>query len=442
MSALSSVGSNASELMMIPANAAAELAGGGAAGSAAAATAARLARDIASPPTMMPAIASAGAASRNTGPNADSSDMTTPRAMHASESTPSTIDNAAMRGRFGFARAAVNPAGASPRARARALVHIAATLRPMSSSEARSGRCAIVGRANVGKSTLLNALLGQKLAIATAKPQTTRNCILGLYTRAEPPLQIAFVDTPGMHAPENALGRALLEQAKAGLVDADVIVLMAQVSARPALSEVLGPHERELMQIAKRDGKPLILAINKVDRVADKPLLLPVLQQCADTQAFAALVPLCARKGTGLPALIDEVAARLPEGLRYDPELLTDKPERFFAAELVREAVIRNTRQELPYSIAVSIEEFTDTERLCSISAVVVVSKDAHKGIVIGKGGQRLKTIGSEARAEMETMLQRKVFLKLWVVVTPDWIENPERVRELLTRDAEAVSSP
>jgi GTP-binding protein Era len=312
----------------------------------------------------------------------------------------------------------------------------------MSSSEARSGRCAIVGRANVGKSTLLNALLGQKLAIATAKPQTTRNCILGLYVRPEPPLQIAFVDTPGMHEPENALGRALLEQAKAGLADADVIVLMVQVGARPMLHDVLGPHERELIDIARRDGRPVVLALNKIDRVADKPLLLPLLEECGKTQAFAAMVPISARNGTGLPALIDEVGALMPPGLRYNPELLTDKPERFFAAELVREAVIRNTRQELPYTIAVSVEEFSDTERLCSISAVVVVSKDAHKGIIIGKGGQRLKTIGSEARAEIEAMLQRKVFLKLWVIVTPDWTNNPERVRELLTRDAEAIASP
>jgi GTP-binding protein Era len=254
----------------------------------------------------------------------------------------------------------------------------------MSSSEARSGRCAIVGRANVGKSTLLNALLGQKLAIATAKPQTTRNCILGLYVRAEPPLQIAFVDTPGMHAPENALGRALLEQAKAGLSDADVIVLMVQLSSKPSFANLIGQHERDVMAAARRDGRPLVLALNKVDRVPHKPLLLPLLQECQATEAFAAMVPISARSGTGLPSLIDEVAARLPEGLRYDPELLTDKPERFFAAELVREAVIRNTRQELPYSVAVSIEEFSEGERLCSIAAVVVVNKEAHKGIVIG----------------------------------------------------------
>jgi GTPase len=309
----------------------------------------------------------------------------------------------------------------------------------MSSPEARSGRCAIVGRANVGKSTLLNALLGQKLAIATAKPQTTRNCILGLYVRAEPPLQIAFVDTPGMHRPENALGRALVEQAKAGLAEADVMLLMAQVSSRPLLEDVIGPHERELIEAAQRDGRKLVLAINKVDRVAHKPLLLPLLEQLGKAGQFAAIVPISARNGIGLEALVEEIGALLPAGLRYDAELLTDKPERFFAAELVREAVIRNTRQELPYTVAVTIEEFVEEERLCTISALLVVSKESHKGIVIGKAGQRLKTIGTEARAELEKLLERKVFLKLWVRVAEDWTDNPERVRELLTQDAQLV---
>jgi len=310
----------------------------------------------------------------------------------------------------------------------------------MSSPEARSGRCAIVGRANVGKSTLLNALLGQKLAIATAKPQTTRNCILGLYVRAEPPLQIALVDTPGMHRPENALGRALVEQAKAGLAGADAILLMTQVGARPSADELIGPHERDVIEAARGEGTPIVLAINKVDRVAHKPLLLPMLEQVTKLGSFAAIVPISARTGVGLPALLDEVGALMPAGLRYDAEALTDKPERFFAAELVREAVIRNTRQELPYTVAVTIEEFTEQEKLTSISAVLVVSKESHKGIVIGKGWQRLKEIGSQARAELEKLLERKVFLKLWVTVAPDWTNNPERVRELLTQDADAVS--
>jgi GTP-binding protein Era len=310
----------------------------------------------------------------------------------------------------------------------------------MSSPEARSGRCAIVGRANVGKSTLLNALLGQKLAIATAKPQTTRNCILGLYVRAEPPLQIALVDTPGMHRPENALGRALVEQAKAGLAGADAILLMTQVGARPSADELIGPHERDVIEAARGEGTPIVLAINKVDRVAHKPLLLPMLEQVTKLGSFAAIVPISARTGVGLPALVDELGELMPTGLRYDAEALTDKPERFFAAELVREAVIRNTRQELPYTVAVTIEEFTEQEKLTSISAVLVVSKESHKGIVIGKGGQRLKEIGSQARVELEKLLERKVFLKLWVTVAPDWTNNPERVRELLTQDADAVS--
>jgi GTP-binding protein Era len=242
-----------------------------------------------------------------------------------------------------------------------------------------------------------------------------------------------------MHRPENALGRALVEQAKAGLADADAAVLMTQVTSRPLFDDMIGPHERELIDAAQRDGRPLVLAINKIDRVAHKPLLLPLLDQCSKAGPFAAIVPISARNGTGFDALVEEVGRLLPVGLRYDAALLTDKPERFFAAELVREAVIRNTRQELPYTVAVTIEEFTEQEKLCSISAVIVVSKDSHKGIVIGKGGQRLKEIGTQARLEIEKLLERKVFLKLWVVVAPDWTDNPERVRELLTQDAQAV---
>jgi GTPase len=303
----------------------------------------------------------------------------------------------------------------------------------------KSGRCAIVGRPNAGKSTLLNALLGQKLAIATRKPQTTRNCILGVYVQEQPPLQIAFVDTPGLHQPRNALGRALREQAKGGRSDADAIVLVCQLAANPSVDSLLGPEEREVLDAARAEGVPVVLALNKVDRVKHKALLLPVLEACGKAYPFAAVVPISAQRKVNLDGLLREVATLLPPGLRYDPELLTDKPERFFAAELVREAVIENTRQEVPYAVAVVIDEMSEEQKLYRISATILVEKDAQKGIVIGEGGQRLKQIGTKARLEIEKLLDRKVFLKLWVKVVPGWTDKPERVRELL--DAQNVEA-
>jgi GTP-binding protein Era len=298
-----------------------------------------------------------------------------------------------------------------------------------------------VGRPNVGKSTLLNALLGQKLAIATPKPQTTRTCILGVFVQKEPPLQIAFVDTPGLHEPRNALGRALVEEAKGGLAEADVVMLVAHVGSSVALGDVIGPHERDMLDALAKQGRPVLLAINKVDRLKNKALLLPLIDACTKAYPFAAVVPISARRGVGIDGLLGELALLLPAGLRYDEESLTDKPERFFAAELVREAAITNTREEVPYAVAVVIDEFADEGKLCRISATIVVGKEGHKGIVIGKGGLRLKQIGSEARAELEKLLERKVFLKLWVKVLEGWTENPAQVRELLAQDSELRAS-
>jgi GTP-binding protein Era len=383
----------------------------------------RLPRDMAKPPAMIPASASAGAPKENRPPITGIGVVKTPNAMLTSESTASRIEPTAMAARFRRAKPPVKR-----------------YTRPVSSHESKSGRCAIVGRPNVGKSTLLNALLGQKLAIATPKPQTTRTCILGVFVQKEPPLQIAFVDTPGLHAPENALGRALAEAAKSGLSEADVVVLVTQVNARGAFEDVLGPRERQLLEAMRDDARKLVLAINKVDRLKNKALLLPLIERCAQTHPFAAIVPISARAGLGLEGLVSEVGALMPNGLRYDAELLTDRPERFFAGELVREAVIHNTREELPYATAVVVEEFSDEGKLCRIEATIVVEKDSQKGIVIGKGGQRLKQIGTEARLELERLLGRKVFLKLWVKVLEGWTESPRRVSELLSADSQAVT--
>ncbi|MGD8858691.1 MAG: GTPase Era [Myxococcales bacterium] len=308
----------------------------------------------------------------------------------------------------------------------------------MSEDAPHSGRCAIVGRPNVGKSTLLNRVLGQKLAIATPKPQTTRTNILGVYASLDPPLQVAFVDTPGLHRPGNALGRALMERAKGSVLDAEVVLLVTDVGHGATVDAVLGEEERTLLEQLGEDGRPVLLAINKIDRLKTRDALLPLIEALQKVFPFAGIVPISAQRGDNVTALVQEIGAQLPVGLRYDPELLTDKSERFFAAELVREAVIRKTRQEVPYAVAVVVEEFTEEPTLTRIAATVIVEREGHKPILIGKGGQRLKEIGTRARQEIEKLLERKVFLKLWVKVVPGWTDNPARVQELLEQDAQA----
>lgn len=305
--------------------------------------------------------------------------------------------------------------------------------RPMHDDLPKSGRCAIVGRPNVGKSTLLNTILGQKLAIATPRPQTTRNCILGVHVQGDPPTQIAFVDTPGMHRPENALGRALQENAKGAIADTDVIVMVTDVAPSTRAEDFLmGGADREVLGALENYKGPVILVINKVDRVKDKELLFPILEAALSRRNFAAVIPMSARRGTNVKGLLAEIREHLNDGLVYPEDMLTDRPEKFFVAELVREAVMEHTLKEVPYSIAVVIDSFEEEGNLARVEASIVVPKDSHKGIVIGKGGQRLKEIGTKARLQAEEMLDRKVFLKLWVKVVDDWTNQPGRVRDLL----------
>jgi GTP-binding protein Era len=306
-----------------------------------------------------------------------------------------------------------------------------------SEDSARSGRAAIIGRPNVGKSTLLNALLGQKLAIAAPKPGTTRSTLLGVYTQKSPPTQIAFVDTPGLHRPKNALGRALVEDAKAGFDGADVIVMVTDIGKEGLHPEsFLRGGDTEVLELLRASNTPAILVINKVDKLRNKPALLPVMQQASKMHAFAAVVPLSAARNDNVSALVGAIRELLPEGLAYDPDELTDKPERFFASELIREAVLHHTRQEVPHGVAVIVEQFKEEPKLHRVSATIVVSKNAHKGIVIGKGGALLKQIGSDARAEMEALYGRKVFLELWVKVVEGWIDDPHKVQELVREAA------
>jgi GTPase len=301
--------------------------------------------------------------------------------------------------------------------------------------DARAGRCAIVGRPNVGKSTLLNTLLGQKLVITTPTPGTTRSSVLGVYASDAPPTQIAFVDTPGMGQGRTALGRVLSEQAKEGLAATDAVVLVTDVSPRLRRPDV-HPQDGPVIDLLNDYQGPLVLAINKVDRLGDKRLLLPLMEAYAKRRSFAAIVPLSARTGTGVDGLLAEIRQHLPEGRMYEDAFLTDRPERFFAAELVREAVLLHTRAEVPHGCTVWIEDWVDEGTLARIHATVVVEKPSHKKIVIGARGERMKAIGTHARQEMERMLGRKVFLQLWVKVVPGWTSDPGKVRRMLSEDA------
>jgi GTPase len=287
----------------------------------------------------------------------------------------------------------------------------------------RAGFVAIVGRPNAGKSTLLNRLVGQKIAIVTSKPQTTRNRIQGIVTEKRG--QIVFIDTPGLHDPDSALGRQMMREVAAAIEGIDVLLLIVDAS------RVSPQTDSMLLQKAQRFPGKTILVLNKVDTVP-KAQLLPMIDRFRKELDFAAIVPISALKGTGLEALVDEIFQLLPENQPYFPEdQVTDQPERFLAAEIIREKAIRALHHELPYAVAVVVEKFEQTPRLLRIEAVLNVERDTQKKILIGHKGAMLKKIGTEARKELETLLDTKVFLGLFVKVAPDWRENPQRVREL-----------
>ena len=298
--------------------------------------------------------------------------------------------------------------------------------------EWRSGRCAIVGRPNVGKSTLLNRLLGQKLAIATPRPGTTRCAVLGVHLSESPPTQVAFVDTPGLAQPKTALHRLLVDQATAGLADIDVAVLMVEPVRNDGRSPV-HPGDAVVLQFLQEVRAPVILAINKVDTLADKKTLLPQIAAYSELREFAAIVPISATKPIQLNELLAEIRKHLPPGKLYDDDTLTDRPERFFVAELVRESVIRRARQEVPYGVAVTIEKFEQDRAITRIHAAIIVEKPSHKGIVVGRKGTTIKEIGTEARRAISEFLETKVHLELWVKVVEGWTANADLARRLVT---------
>ena len=284
----------------------------------------------------------------------------------------------------------------------------------------KAGYIAIVGRPNVGKSTLLNALLGEKVAIVSAKPQTTRNRILGILTEGE--TQFIFVDTPGIHRPQNRLGDYMVEAAKSSMLEADVVVLMADVS-RP-ISSV----EENVITYLKQSGTPCVLALNKTDLV-DAPEVAEAIKAYAAKHDFEAVVPTCAKNGKLVNAVLAECEKLLGEGEWFFPEdMMTDQPERQMAAEIIREKLLRTLNKEVPHGVAVVIEEFKDEKTLIRIRAEIFCEKASHKGIIVGKGGAELKRVGTYAREDLEKLFGTKVFLDLWVKVKENWRESTAAV--------------
>ncbi len=287
----------------------------------------------------------------------------------------------------------------------------------------RFGRVALVGRPNVGKSTLLNAILGTKLSIVTPKPQTTRHRILGVETRDD--AQIVFIDTPGLHhGGKRALNRQLNRVARQVPEEADLLVHV--------IDGVRWRDEDEAVwQLVSKQSVPCLLVVNKVDKLADKKALLPFAAEVTRERRYAAVHFLAARRGDGVPALLDEIVALLPEGpAEFPADEFTDRSERFLAAELVREQLMLQLAAELPYAAAVEIERFEDTPELTRIGAVIWVEREGQKGIVIGAGGAQLKKIGSAARRTMERVFDRKVFLEVWVRVRESWSDDAAALKQ------------
>ena len=283
----------------------------------------------------------------------------------------------------------------------------------MNNKNFKSGFAAIIGMPNVGKSTLLNLIAGQKIAIISDKPQTTRNKILAIYTTDTE--QIIFTDTPGIHKPHNKLSEYMVQVAKDSMLDTDVIIFV--VDAAQGIRDT----EREIAAKIAQIGLPCILVINKIDLIR-KERLLPMIADYSSLYNFDEIVPICAKTGDGTELLIDKIRDYLEEGPQfYDDDMVTDQPEKQIAAEIIREKMLWLLEKEVPHGIAIGIDKMEEKEKLTSIYATIYCEKASHKGIIIGKGGEMLKKIGSLARGDIEKMLDKKVYLQLWVKIKPDW---------------------
>jgi GTPase len=294
-----------------------------------------------------------------------------------------------------------------------------------------SGFVCILGRPNAGKSTLLNALVGEKLAIISPKPQTTRNRILGVIhlpqSKNRSGAQVILLDTPGVHRPDSSLGRKMMTEVREGMDGSDLILMIVDVTHRPEQTDQF------LVQMAKKSGTPIFLLLNKIDLLRhDKSKLLPIIDEYSKLHVFREIIPVSALKKQGLDLVLEKVVKALPQGPRYFPEdQLTDQPMRFMVAEIIREQVLRETSEELPYAVTVVIEQFEQLPKLARIAAVIFCERQGQKAILVGRHGQMLKKIGTAARQQIEKMLGTRVFLELFVKVRPSWRESREFVEEL-----------
>ena len=289
----------------------------------------------------------------------------------------------------------------------------------------KSGFIALVGRPNVGKSTLMNHLIGQKIAITSRKPQTTRNQIRTVYTDERG--QAVFLDTPGIHKPQHKLGEYMVRTAESTLQEVDVVLFVVDAT------EKRGAGEDYILNLLQKVKTPVILVVNKIDKLADKQKLFQIMEGYNKLYKFAAIVPVSALNDSEFPGLVQEITKHLPEGPAYFPEdMITDQPERVIAAEMIREKVLRLTRDEIPHSVAVEVDEFKERdEENVYIRATIFVERESQKGIVIGAKGSLLKKIGQQARADIEKLLYCKVFLDLWVKVKADWRNKDKALKQL-----------
>jgi GTP-binding protein Era len=296
----------------------------------------------------------------------------------------------------------------------------------VTSAALHSGFAALVGWTNVGKSTLLNRIVGEKVAAVSEVPQTTRNRILGVRTLPGRG-QVAFVDTPGLHRPRHRMNRNMVRLAVESLRAVDLGILVVDAARGP------GPGDAEAAEVLRRAGTPSLAALNKIDRVARKSRLLPMIESAVGAWGMIEAVPVSARTGEGCERLLERVVAHLPEGDPPFPEdTYTDQPERALAAEWVREKILERTRQEIPHAVAVEIDRWVHRDDgVVEIEASILVERDSQKAIVIGRGGGLLKEVGVEARADLERLLGSRVFLSLWVKVRPGWRDDERVLRQL-----------
>lgn len=289
----------------------------------------------------------------------------------------------------------------------------------------RSGFVTIIGRPNVGKSTLMNHIVGEKLSIISNKPQTTRNTIQTILTKND--YQIVFLDTPGMHKPKHKLGEYMVNVAQKTLNEVDVILFLTTPD------ESVGIGDRYILEQLKRTNTPVLLVINKIDTVKPESVLKTIESFAAEFD-FADVVPISAMKGENVDKLLELIIAKLPEGPQYFPsDMITDQPEKFIISEIIREKILQNLSEEVPHGTAVEIMTMKEDENanIIDINATIYCEKDSHKAIIIGKGGQMLKKIGQSARIDMENLLDSKVFLELWVKVKKDWRDSPSVLKTL-----------